>query len=150
MLQLFGGRSTWGTRLDVDPVTKPDVIGNALFPPFKCESFDHVILDPPYTPSNGITPIVLTPAACIARKRVWWFHTHAFGRGFHGLKLLRWWAVVPSEHAQLRILAELKRTRHPSSCFPVGRKGSKRFPRELERWNWTRDLEQHPLPLVMQ
>jgi hypothetical protein len=42
-LHLYGGLATFGSRLDADPKTRPDVIGNALYPPFRCKSFDVVI-----------------------------------------------------------------------------------------------------------
>jgi hypothetical protein len=47
-LQLFGGLSKWGLKLDIDPVTKPYVLGDAWLPPFRRDAFKVVILDPPY------------------------------------------------------------------------------------------------------
>lgn len=76
VLQLFGGRSTFGTRLDIDTQTSPDVIGDAWLPPFARESFDVVILDPPYIRFNAQEKTALFRAAgFIARERVIWFHT---------------------------------------------------------------------------
>ena len=76
VLHLFGGRSTFGTRLDVDPVTQPDVIGDAWVPPFARDSFDVVILDPPYITMNVEMKCALfRSAAWIARERVIWFST---------------------------------------------------------------------------
>lgn len=34
ILHLFGGRSTFGTRMDIDPIVTPDVIADAWLPPF--------------------------------------------------------------------------------------------------------------------
>ena len=77
VLHLFGGRAQIGLRLDADRSTTPDVVGNAFYPPFRCESFDAVICDPPYemTDSNGAWVQCVGVAGCLARKRVWWFST---------------------------------------------------------------------------
>lgn len=76
ILQLFGGRSSFGTRLDVDPFVRPDVIGDAWLPPFRESSFDVVIIDPPYITLNAKMKHALFCAAnFIARKRVIWFST---------------------------------------------------------------------------
>ena len=53
VLQLFGGLSDFGIRLDIDPTVRPDVIGDAWVPPFKRDSFDVVIIDPPYFRLNA-------------------------------------------------------------------------------------------------
>jgi len=76
VLQLFGGRSRWGTRLDVDAIVRPDVIGDAWLPPFRQDSFDYVILDPPYFHLNAQMKTSLFRAAgWIARRQVIWFST---------------------------------------------------------------------------
>lgn len=76
VLHLFGGRSRWGTRIDIDPITKPHVIADAWLPPFQRDSFDVVILDPPYFHLNANEKgQLLRQAAFIARERVIWFHT---------------------------------------------------------------------------
>lgn len=76
VLQLFGGRSSFGVRLDVDPFVHPDVIGDAWLPPFAQDSFDVVIIDPPYITLNAQLKHALFSAANnIARKRVIWFST---------------------------------------------------------------------------
>ena len=139
VLHLFGGQAKWGVRLDADPTTRPDVLGNAFFPPFRCGSFDAVVCDPPYKATNGSYRICLVPAACLARSRVWWFSTESIGMALHGLKLLRWWIVIASELGTPRYLAEWERRRHPSSgCWPT------KFPSpELRRYDWRSRLE-HP------
>lgn len=49
ILQPFGGRAEYGTRVDLDPLVEPDVVADAHDLPFEDESFDCVILDPPYS-----------------------------------------------------------------------------------------------------
>jgi hypothetical protein len=76
VLQLFGGRSSWGTKLDVDPFVHPDVIGDAWLPPFAQDSFDVVIIDPPYVQLNAqMKHALFCSANNIARRRVIWFST---------------------------------------------------------------------------
>src|SRR3990172_6542917 len=76
VLHLFGGLCGWGTRLDIDPSTRPDVLGDAWLPPFPRDSFDVVILDPPYHGINQqMKNALFRGAAFVARESVWWFHT---------------------------------------------------------------------------
>lgn len=49
VLHPFGGRAEIGTRVDLDPTLEPDVVADAHQLPFDDESFDCVILDPPYS-----------------------------------------------------------------------------------------------------
>ena len=149
VLHLFGGMATWGVRLDADRATRPSVIGNAFFPPFACESFDAVIVDPPYTRgTNGLWAQVLAPAACLARRRVWWFSTYAIDARFHGLRLLRWFAVVPSKQGEMRYLVELERTRHPhGGCHPTPRNGQRKLAPPIRRFDWRSRLNQPNLDL---
>jgi len=49
ILHTFGGRAAIGTRVDLDPTLEPDVVADAHKLPFEDESFDAVILDPPYS-----------------------------------------------------------------------------------------------------
>lgn len=73
---LFGGLATWGVKLDIDPTTRPHVIGDAWLPPFKRDAFDVVILDPPYVNINQqMKQQLLRGAAYCAREAVVWFHT---------------------------------------------------------------------------
>lgn len=72
----FGGRAGFGTRGDIDPTVRPDVIADAWLPPFVADAFDVVILDPPYTHLNmQMKNALLRAAGYIARDRVIWFHT---------------------------------------------------------------------------
>jgi len=76
VLHLFGGLASFGTRLDIDPSTKPDFVGDAWLPPFGRDEFDVVVLDPPYFRLNQQEKNqLLSNAAWIARNRVVWFHT---------------------------------------------------------------------------
>ena len=64
-------RADFGVRLDLDPLTNPDFVGDAFLPPFERDSFDVVILDPPYWRMNRQEIIaVMRAAAWIATNRV--------------------------------------------------------------------------------
>jgi SAM-dependent methyltransferase len=54
ILHPFGGRAEHGTRVDLDPLTEPDVVADAHELPFEDESFDCVILDPPYSDDEAL------------------------------------------------------------------------------------------------
>lgn len=76
VLQLFGGLSKWGVKLDIDPLTRPHVIGDAWLTPFRRDAFDVVILDPPYIAINQqMKTQLLRQAAWCARDSIVWFHT---------------------------------------------------------------------------
>lgn len=50
ILHPFGGKAQYGTRVDVNPETEPDYIGDAhKLDMFGDNSFDLVLLDPPYS-----------------------------------------------------------------------------------------------------
>lgn len=67
----------WGVRMDIDPITRPDVIADAWMPPFGPGSFDVVILDPPYIPLNSQQRSQLFwSARYVAREHVVWWHTN--------------------------------------------------------------------------
>jgi len=73
---LFGGLASFGTRIDIDPSVRPDIIADAWLPPFVKDAFDVVVLDPPYTHVNQqMKNALLRGAAYIAREHVIWFHT---------------------------------------------------------------------------
>ncbi len=104
ILHLFGGEAAFGTRLDVDPVVRPDVIGDAWLPPFAKDSFDVVILDPPYVRFNTQVKCALFRAAgWIARERVVWFHT-IWASQAYGLKTERTWLVRCGDGCYVRAL----------------------------------------------
>lgn len=101
---LFGGLARFGVRLDVDPVTKPHVIGDAWLPPFRCDAFDVVILDPPYVEINQQMKLALLHAAAYcARQHVIWFHT-LWIPGDSTLPLERAWLVRVGDHCSVRCL----------------------------------------------
>jgi SAM-dependent methyltransferase len=49
ILHPFGGRAEYGVRVDLDATLEPDFVADAHDLPFPDESFDLVILDPPYS-----------------------------------------------------------------------------------------------------
>ena len=50
ILHPFGGKAQFGTRVDINPTTNPDFVGDAHnLNMFEDNSFDLVILDPPYS-----------------------------------------------------------------------------------------------------
>lgn len=49
ILQPFGGGSLYGIKGDINGEIKPEIILDAHQLPFKDESFDFVLLDPPYS-----------------------------------------------------------------------------------------------------
>lgn len=104
VLHLFGGRSTFGTRMDFDPIVKPDVIADAWLPPFARDSFDVVMLDPPYIHLNCQAKTSLFKAAgWIARKRVVWFST-VWMAGSGGLDFDKGWLVRVGDSCHVRAL----------------------------------------------
>lgn len=147
-LHLYGGLASFGIRLDVNPQVRPHVIGNGLAPPFHCKSFDVVIVDPPYTSLPGGMAIqLMAPALCLARSRVYWFHTHWGPGSYHGAKLLRWWACSPcSPGSPMRILVEYQVTRHPRWCVVAARQSRKRLHEMTGRYDWTKLIPNPPGP----
>jgi len=124
VLQLFGGRSTFGVRLDCDPFVKPDVIGDAWLPPFGRDSFDVVIIDPPYVQLNAQMKHALFCAANhIARKRVIWFSTIwvAASSGFATEKA---WLVRVGDSCNIRCLQyfRIRKKMEPVERFKRGPK----------------------------
>jgi len=101
---LFGGMSRFGVRLDIDPVTRPHVIGDAWLPPFVRDAFDVVILDPPYIGINQqMKQTLLRSAAWIARERVVWFHTQWIAADAR-MKLDRAWLVRVGDSCAVRCI----------------------------------------------
>jgi hypothetical protein len=106
VLQLFGGRSRWGTTLDIDPTTKPHVRGDAWLPPFGRDCFDVVILDPPYAGINQqMKQLLIRGAAFVAREHVIWFHTQWVAPDA-GLRRERSWLVRVGDSCACRCLIE--------------------------------------------
>lgn len=107
-LHLFGGRADFGYRLDLDTATNPDIVGDAFLPPFERDSFDAVILDPPYYAMRQQEKIALIRAAAwIARERVYWFHTVWIATDRH-TPLQRAWLIRVGDQCAVRVLQEFK------------------------------------------
>ena len=108
VLHLFGGLADFGCRLDIDPYTRPDVVGDAFLPPFARDSFDHVILDPPY---YKICPqekaALIWAAGWIARRYVWWFHT-VWIASDRRLPLRHAWLVRVGSQCAVRVLQQFE------------------------------------------
>jgi hypothetical protein len=104
VLQLFGGRSRWGVTLDIDPSTRPMVLGDAWLPPFQMNSFDAVILDPPYAGINQqMKQTLIRGAAYLAREHVYWFHTQWVAPD-SGMRRDRSWLVRVGDSCACRCL----------------------------------------------
>lgn len=54
ILQPFGGRAELGMRVDIDPLVEPDLLADAHQLPLEDETFDCVILDPPYSDGEAL------------------------------------------------------------------------------------------------
>lgn len=104
VVHFFGGKARFGTRMDIDPLTKPHVLGDAWLPPFKRSSFDVVILDPPYVKfSAQMTMALCCQAAFVAREKVVWFSTLWLDHPAR-LRLSKAYAVVVGRNAVMRCL----------------------------------------------
>jgi hypothetical protein len=116
VLQLFGGRSRWGTTLDIDAGLKPHVRGDAWMPPFLQDSFDVVILDPPYFHLNQqMKDALLRGAAFVARSRIYWFHTTWINANRSVLRRDRSWLVRVGDSCQCRCLIEFRIAEAPKT-----------------------------------
>lgn len=106
VLQLFGGRARWGVRLDIDPATKPHVRGDAWMPPFGRDSFNVVIIDPPYMGINQqMKQTLIRGAAFVAREHVYWFHTQWVAPD-SGMRRERSWLIRVGDSCACRCLIE--------------------------------------------
>ena len=118
VLHLFGGLAGWGIRLDIDRDTRPQVIGDAWLPPFLRDSFDDVILDPPYIGINQqMKSALIRGAAYVARDRVFWFHTQWIASDA-GLRRERSWLVRVGDSCACRCLIEWRVTRQ-DKAIPI-------------------------------
>jgi hypothetical protein len=104
VLHLFGGHARFGIRQDIDLITRPDVIADAWLPPFRRDSFDCVVLDPPYIAfGRHCREHLGRSAAWIARKRVVWFSSFA-ATSLPGSHIEKWWTVIVGNDCSLRQL----------------------------------------------
>jgi hypothetical protein len=117
ILHPFGGRSTFGIRVDIDPIVRPDVIGDAWLLPFKRDAFDVVVLDPPYVRFNAHEKVsLLRAAAWVASETVVWFHTMWISAAA-GLRTDRGFLVRVGDQCHVRAL----------QYFRVGEKKEPKF-----------------------
>lgn len=109
VVHFFGGQAKFGLRMDIDPATSPDVIGDAWLPPFAKASFDSVVLDPPYAtlPREELFQL-LYQASWVARRRVIWLHQIWTPSGA-GLSLERGWLVRCGDSLVVRCLQVLRK-----------------------------------------
>ena len=127
VLHLFGGKADFGLRMDIDPHTRPHVVGDAWLPPFRRDSFDCVVLDPPYTGAfRGLNAqnkyALFAAAAWIARRRLVWFHP-MWVHHEAGCRLERAWLVRVGRNCVVRALQFLEvpeRKRPPVTHFTRG------------------------------
>lgn len=54
VLHPFGGKAEWGIAQDIKPEVYPDIIADAHYLPYKDNTFDFVIFDPPYSDNECI------------------------------------------------------------------------------------------------
>jgi hypothetical protein len=107
-VHFFGGNADFGIRMDLDAVTNPHVVADAFLPPFPRDSFDAVILDPPYYNMRREENIALLHAAAwVAREHVYWFHTVWIG-GNHVVKCDRAWLIRVGDQCAIRTLQRFK------------------------------------------
>lgn len=70
ILHPFGGRAEIGERCDIDPLVEPDHVCDAHELPFPDDTYDLVVLDPPYSDEEALelykTTVKLRPGAYIA------------------------------------------------------------------------------------
>src|SRR5438034_1192342 len=104
VLQQFGGRSRFGLKIDIDPTTHPHVIADAWLLPFRRDSFDVAILDPPYFHLNANEKgQLLRQAAFVAREHVIWFHTNWIYSA-RSLPMERAWLVRVGDNCAVRCI----------------------------------------------
>ena len=102
---LFGGFSTFGVRVDIDPATTPHVLGDAWLPPFVKDAFDVVVLDPPYIGINQqMKQQLLRGASWIAREHVVWFHTQWVAASTTSCRFERGWLVRVGDSCAVRCI----------------------------------------------
>jgi hypothetical protein len=125
VLHLFGGMANFGTRIDIDPLVKPSVIADAWLPPFQRDSFQVVILDPPYHGINQqMKQLLIRGAAWIASEHVYWFHTQWVAADSH-MQRERSWLIRVGDSCACRCLIEWRVDRE--------RKILPRYPRGFSR-----------------
>jgi hypothetical protein len=141
VLQLFGGLSRFGVKLDIDSTTKPHVRGDAWLPPFRRDAFDVVIVDPPYAGINQqMKQQLLRGAAWVAREHVIWFHT-MWTAPDSTMQRERSWLVRVGDSCMCRCLIEWRVSQDKPEPNPSFSRGP-----ALKYNRWLHG--QQPLPLL--
>jgi hypothetical protein len=92
--------------LDLDTMTKPQVVGDAWLPPFRRDAFDVVILDPPYIQLNQqMKSQLLRQASWCAKESIYWFHT-IWIAGDVSCRPARAWLVRVGDSCSVRCLIQ--------------------------------------------
>lgn len=119
LVHFFGGQAKFGVRMDIDPATAPDVVGDAWLPPFAIASFDTVVLDPPYLtlPREELFQL-LYAASWVARKQVIWLH-QIWSPSGAGLSLERGWLVRCGDSLVVRCLQLFQK--NGKQIYPMAR-----------------------------
>lgn len=138
VLHLFGGQADFGLRMDIDPATRPHVVGDAYLPPFPRDSFDVVILDPPYTEMRQQEKrALLWVAAWLARKWVYWFHFNWIAMD-RSLPLDRGWLVRVGDQCAARVLQKFA-VREPKHQPLKPGEFERGYPLKFNRWQADQD-----------
>ncbi len=120
VLHPFGGNTDFGVRMDIDVNTRPDVVADAYFPPFPRDSFDNVVLDPPYTNVRQQEKMALLwAAAWVARKHVYWFHTTWLTMDL-SLPLVHAWLIRVGDMCSVRCLQKFEVREPKHRPFTMG------------------------------
>jgi hypothetical protein len=119
VIHFFGGAAKFGVRMDIDPATAPDIVGDAWLPPLAKASFDTVVLDPPYLslPREELFQL-LYAASYVARKQVIWLH-QIWSPSGAGLSLERGWLVRCGDSLVVRCLQLFQKNGKP--IYPMVR-----------------------------
>jgi hypothetical protein len=108
VVHLFGGQADFGVRMDIDPATRPHVVGDAFLPPFPRDFCDVVIIDPPYRQLKQQEKIALLWAAgWIARKHIYWFSTVWISTD-RSLPLVHAWLIRVGDQCAIRCLQKFE------------------------------------------
>jgi len=139
VVHFFGGLAKFGMRLDIDPIVKPDIIGDAWLPPFAGASFDVVVLDPPYLSfCREVLFSLLHGAAFVARKRVVWLG-HIWAPSGFGCQLEQSWLVRCGDSLVVRALQVFRRTDKPMTPIKYFSRGP-----QMKYNRWLQQPEQLP------
>ena len=143
VVHLFGGQADFGIRMDIDPATRPHVVGDAFLPPFPRDFCDAAIIDPPYRQLKSQEKMALMWAAgWIARKYVYWFSTVWISTD-RSLPLRHAWLIRVGDQCAIRCLQKFEVREPKRTPLQPGQftRGPALF---YNRWQ----LQHPPLPFV--